>query len=270
MNGDSAVFHGCYDWHSAVHGVLATIIYMRLTGDTTDEEYILSLLSPENIASERNDLERLAQLGPGIENPYGFAWFLWLAAEFSERYDDRLEAMADDVAERVIDRFDDTLPNALSRDYRNSAWALLALRHHAVRKNRQGWLDKIDGWTKKYFPIKACRVKDRNSFMAVCVNWAWLVTESRNKDAGNEILDLEALTPLKNPISAHSHGLNFSRSWGLASLYRLTGSKAYSNQFANHFFATFNQPSHWRGRYDRVGHWVAQFGMFALSRAESE
>lgn len=267
VNGDSAAFHGCYDWHSAVHGVLATLIYMRLTGDSSDEAFVLSLLSPENIAAERNDLDRLGRLGSGIENPYGFAWFLWLAEEFSARYDDRLDGMADDIAKRILDAFNETPPTAFSRDYRNSAWALLALRQHAVVKNRQDWLADIDFLTKKHFPIESCHLDVRSSFMAACVNWAWLLTDVYGEDLGTTILDIEVLTPLENPASAHSHGLNFSRSWGLAELYRSTGSKAYSEKFADHFLATFNRPSHWNGPYDRVGHWVAQFGMFALSRA---
>ena len=70
--------------------------------------------------------------------------------------------------------------------------------------------------------------------------------------------------PITQPTSAHHHGLNFSRSWALASLYRATGRAEYGASFAAHFGAGYGTRKNWDGDYYVVGHWVAQFGMMAL------
>src|SRR5262245_44821499 len=68
----NAAFHGCLDWHSAVHGVWALTAYARMTGDAQDEPRIAELLNPANVAAEREFL----RVRSGFEMPYGRAWFL--------------------------------------------------------------------------------------------------------------------------------------------------------------------------------------------------
>lgn len=75
-------FFGCFDWHSAVHGHWALVRLMRTVGfdDAPKARAILDAhLSPERISGE------LAYFGEPrnntYERPYGFGWFLRLAAE---------------------------------------------------------------------------------------------------------------------------------------------------------------------------------------------
>ena len=58
--------------------------------------------------------------------------------------------------------------------------------------------------------------------------------------------------------------MNFSRAWSLWDIGVATGEPAYAVSYARHFKAGFEPHSNWNGDYSRVGHWVAQFGMFAL------
>jgi hypothetical protein len=69
--------------------------------------------------------------------------------------------------------------------------------------------------------------------------------------------------PVK-PSSPHAYGLNFSRAWALWDIGVATAEPAYFVSYARHFKAGYEPHSNWNGDYSRVGHWVAQFGMFAL------
>lgn len=95
LNGDGDVkppreltpaFHGCYDWHSAVHGhwLLARLArrFPEAPFAVRAREALDKSLTPDNIAAEVRYLE-----GAGrntFERPYGLAWLLQLAAELRE------------------------------------------------------------------------------------------------------------------------------------------------------------------------------------------
>src|ERR1700761_5938585 len=46
------VFHGCIDWHSAVHGNYALRVISRVTGDTKYLDIAQSVISPDGLSSE--------------------------------------------------------------------------------------------------------------------------------------------------------------------------------------------------------------------------
>lgn len=79
-------FHGCLDWHSAVHGHWVLVRLLRLFPDSPQADQIRKRLdahlAPEPIAAE------LAYLGQGnrasFERTYGWAWLLKLSAELKE------------------------------------------------------------------------------------------------------------------------------------------------------------------------------------------
>jgi hypothetical protein len=104
---------------------------------------------------------------------------------------------------------------------------------------------------------------------AICTNWAWLVGESLHGTAGTNaihaILPPDArMTPVLRPTSAHVYGLDFSRAWGLWNVWQRTRDEAYLRAYAEHFRRGYHDRSWWAGDYHVVGHWVAQFGVFAL------
>ena len=80
------VFHGAYDWHSAVHGHWCLARVGRLTGDAAFAREAVGVLrrrlTPEALAGELAYLADPAHAG--FERPYGLAWLLQLAAELRE------------------------------------------------------------------------------------------------------------------------------------------------------------------------------------------
>src|SRR5262249_45813042 len=111
--------------------------------------------------------------------------------------------------------------------------------------------------------------RERGEFMAICTNWAALVARVLDKDAYTKWLENFIATnalpiPLSEQRSDHEFGLNFSRAWGLWDMYAASGRGDVLQAYVDHFDRGFAPASNWRGNYRAVGHWVAQFGMFAL------
>lgn len=73
-------FHGCYDWHSAVHTHWLLVRLLHEHADEIDTAAVTAVLdahlTAENLAVEAAVLRR----EPAFERPYGWAWLVMLAA----------------------------------------------------------------------------------------------------------------------------------------------------------------------------------------------
>lgn len=268
-----SAFRGCIDWHSAVHGTWSLLAYMNQSGDKRFKALVDGLLTRDNIADEFHLLRRK----PHFEMPYGRAWFLRLAIEDSRfTRSDRLQIMANFVFASLVRYFKKYGVNPSSGSYDSHSWALINMLDYARFTNNQDQVRFVEGLVRAHFfsANKTCAYRfERGHFMAVCTNWAWLVGKVMERQQfqlwvrdffKNKGLPLA----VKAPLNAHHYGLNFSRAWGLRGLYELTDDARFLKAYETHFYSTFYQPSHWRGDYRRVGHWVAQFGVFALGFGE--
>lgn len=79
-------FHGCFDWHSSVHGHWLLVRMLNTSSDKVDTDTIIQSLdkslSNENLAAELANYQR-----PGMtsfQRPYGAAWLLQLGAELRQ------------------------------------------------------------------------------------------------------------------------------------------------------------------------------------------
>jgi len=80
------VFHGAFDWHSAVHGHWCVLRALRMHPDGAFAarawEVLERRLTPERLAGELRYLS--APDRAGFERPYGLAWLLQLGLELHE------------------------------------------------------------------------------------------------------------------------------------------------------------------------------------------
>jgi hypothetical protein len=267
-----AAFRGCLDWHSAVHGVWALVAYARLTGDRRHDALVAEILKPDRLTAER----ALLRARPGFEMPYGRAWFLRLAREHAiASGSPALRPMADEVLASMLAYYSSRRPDPRRGSYESDSWALINMHDYAGWSGNAAALAKVDSWVRAHFldAEGGCDYAlETGHFMAVCTNWAWLVS----RVLGREAFDRWAEgffagglpRPVARPVNWHHHGLNFSRAWGLCALHAASGSaearRAYLEAYVAHFRATYETPALWRGSYEGVGHWVPQFGMLAL------
>ena len=272
--GHSA-FHGCIDWHSAVHGTWALVAYTRMTGDTLCAPLIEETLTPENVAAER----RLLRTRPDFEMPYGRAWFLRLAREHALYTGSAaLAPMADEVLDSLLAYYRARTPDPHRGSYASDSWALINMLEYATWSGHDAASAAVRRLVEAHFLDHHGRGCDyaleTGHFMAVATNWAWLVSKvlphaDFARWAQNFFADAGLPRPVVSPVNWHHHGLNFSRAWGLWALHAAgapgdDAREAYRMAYAIHFHATYDTPALWRGSYQGVAHWVPQFGMLAL------
>lgn len=265
-------FHGCVDWHSAVHGTWALLVYRRLSGDSAHDRLIAATLDASKIAAERRDLAAAAD----FEMPYGRAWFLALAIEAHRQFGraDMLD-FGRDLAQSLVVRYRRAPPSPFAQAYDSANWALINLHRFGHYARDQALIDFVrDMVEKEYLPIaphceEAREQRPRPQFMAVCSAAAWLVAQVVPGPAGLDwarrfLGDADGWRPVEKALNAHHYGLNFSRAWGMWGMYRATGEARYARAFVRHFEANFSRADWWKGDYMANAHWVAQFGMMAL------
>lgn len=270
---DHIAFHGCIDWHSAVHGTWALTAYTRMTGDTQYAPFISEILTPQKVAAERAFIASR----PDFEMPYGRAWFLRLAMEHRLAFGgDALKPMADDVLASLLDTYVKRRPDPRRGSYGSDSWALINTYDYAAASKNAAALASVRDLVKRHFvPHEGDfdYALEHGHFMGVATNWAWLVSRVLPQVEFDRWADAFFTRPglprpVTQPINWHHHGLNFSRAWGLWGLYAASASAtakdAYLAAYVAHVRESYDKPELWRGSYRGVGHWVPQFGMFAL------
>jgi hypothetical protein len=265
---DHPAFKGCVDWHSAVHGVWALIAYQRATGDAQYAPLVASILNADALAREQEHLRR----EPAFEMPYGRAWFLRLAIDHHRLTgSDDLLAFGHEVAGSLRDYYGEHAIDRFTGAYRSASFALINLVDYARHRHLGSLESEVVGWIGQNFVDVDPTYADteRGEFMAVGANWAALVARvlDRADYAAwlDEFIAANALpAPLLRPSRDHEFGLNFSRAWGFWDMYAASGRADVLDAFVAHFNNGFAPASNWCGLYQAVGHWVAQFGLFAL------
>jgi hypothetical protein len=276
-------FHGCIDWHSAVHATWALHALHRITGEAAYLAAANAVLDPVGLAGELEDIgnDNL----PFVELMYGRAWFLLLARERELALGERpgatdLRPHAELVADQLDDYLSGLSPAQLENfiaadDYFNASWALLNLHRWATHTGdsaRAEWIELlvtevvmpsacplIDelAFTDDFFPPCLHRAMLVLSVLPAAQTQAWLAAELPTPD------EFE-LSPLCEPSPAHVAGLNFSRAWGLWSLWQASGDTHYRDLYVEHVWTHVAQPAYWAEDYWAHTHWIAQFGVHAI------
>ena len=276
-------FCGCIDWHSSVHGTYALLTSSRLLGESRWIDVVEFLLAPARLAGELACLQR-GELDH--ELPYGYAWFLKLSQE-RERCSGKtdLRLLATEIAQR-LERWifslsdDEIVDHTRRREYENLSWAVLNLWEWSQWKGYAGLREKLSTFTKErllmldeeippgydenideFFAASLQRTRAILSILTTEESQPWFRTFYKER------LWLE---PVRTAPKPHSGGLNFSRSWGLWTLFKRTGDHAYRNMYVNHVMTHMESPQYWRDDYKKYSHWVPQFGIYAIALSMDE
>lgn len=275
---NAPAFHGCYDWHSAVHGTFALLAISRLTGDPQYAAAADAVLEPTAVAAE---LARLRGAGVPQEIPYGYAWFTALARERARAGRDDLMPLAREVVtdlDAYLAGLDDARvrTGALATDYGNLSWVVVNLHAQALFDGDRARADELAAFARtKLLPLDADCPIDREAtavtgFFPACLHRLLaLARVLPPEEAAAWLADFVpsplALAPLTMPSTAHSAGLDFSRAWGLFALWQATGDLEHLHLYLDHVEAWMAVPQYWAMDYDNYAHWVAQFGVYAIA-----
>lgn len=264
-----SAFNGCIDWHSAVHGVWALIAISRATG-TKEFDFLISNTLKDNKLSKELFLLKNHQ---NFEMPYGRAWFLRLSIDYEKHYSTKkLRVMADYIFKSMLLYLKKQHKTILSGSYESVSWSLIHMLDYArFTKNKRFEKDVLK-LIKKRYPLDKLKCEtnsESGNFMAVCTNILSLASRILNRlefiQWQTSFIDLNHLPNfVKKTTNWHHYGLNFSRAWGLWDAYDKTGDPRYLKVYVEHFISGLNPHSNWNGNYRGVGHWVGQFGVFAI------
>jgi len=269
-----AVFHGCYDWHSAVHGHWALLRIAHVTGENRFAERSTFDFLRDKLAAEA----KLLRDRPRFEMPYGRAWFLRLAIEHARVIRDaRLRRMADEIAASLVAYYTTVAPSPKTREYSCDAWALVQLagyaatiddRDLAATVQRHVELRFLDAGGVPGFELD----RTRPDFFSPRAAWLYLLattqpTATLTRALADAALDDQVLAPI-DPIQpvAHHFGINWSRAWMLHRLALLHPDEVlYRRAYDAHVEVGLRDHERGVGDYLAYDHWVPQFAVYALT-----
>jgi hypothetical protein len=291
-------FHGCYDWHSSVHGHWLLVRLVRRFPEApfaaTARAALAKSLTTANLVAES---EYLRQSGrASFERPYGLAWLLQLAAELRS-WDDRqarewarsLAPLEAESAERIRRWLPDLRYPIRGGEHDQTAFSFgLIWDWAAVTQDTAMRALLTDAANRFYLQDRGCPLNYEPSghdFLSPCIAEAdfmrrvlprnefssWL---SRALPALPRKADAAWLTPAivtnrADPKLAHLDGLNLSRAWMLEGIAHALGPKdartaALLAAARAHREAALPQVT---GEHYEGGHWLGTFAVYLVTRA---
>jgi hypothetical protein len=271
----SPMFHGCFDWHSAVHGVWSLYAIHERTGDDLYLDAAAQHVRPELVPAE---LEYVRANLADEENPYGFAWLLALVERHERVTGGReLRPLADYASNRVATYVRAGGIEAVRSDaYRNLSWALLHLAAWARYARDAALLELVRDFVTRCLMTpeadEACPVTgdtgDVLEFMPI-----GLMRLAAIEDAAYVRARLPAgfvVPPIANPTTVHASGVDAFRAVALAHIHRTTGLARVRDNVASLVLQVHGHPERWRGTDYALRHWVAQIAVRAIDETYRE
>jgi hypothetical protein len=228
-------FHGSFDWHSCVHSHWALVRLLALhpgaPGAAAAEAVLDEDLTPRALEGELAYL----QAHPEFERPYGWVWYLRLAAEArGTRWNDALAPLAGHLRSRLLEYFE-----GLRRPHRhglhaNTAFAL-TLGIDAAQAGADGELGQLCSrraleWFGEDRDYPAHLEPLGSDFLSPALTEAALlarILQPRLFAAWFEGflpgLPGTLLAPAAHEGDAHHQGLDLSRAWSLGRIARGLG-----------------------------------------------
>jgi hypothetical protein len=237
-------FHGCYDWHSSVHGHWLLVRLLR-TFPTAPfaaqaRDALRKSLTMENLKQEAAYLRGEGRAS--FERPYGLAWLLQLCAELREWDDDQAREMSANLRpleDTAIERLKTWLPK-LSHPVRigehdQTAFGLGLMLDYARSTKNDSFARLVEDSARKFFLAdRDCPLNYEPSgedFLSPCLGEAdvirrvlsqtefakWLsdfVPQIPMTGNGDWLKPVVSPDP-SDPKLAHLDGLNLSRAWML-------------------------------------------------------
>ena len=237
-------FYGCFDWHSAVHGHWAMVKILKtfpaIAQSALIREKLTRHLGRENIAMEAEYFKRPA--GALFERPYGWGWFLRLAAEI-RGFDDpdagimakNLEPLEEITVKNIFDYLFKLSVPVRAGTHNNTAFALVHVYDYAASVEDDKLLLLLEKRGEAYYlGDKQCPVHYEPSgedFISPCLAeadfmrrilppekfQAWFdgFLPVSNTALWNAVVKPPEILDKKDPKIGHLIGLDFHRAWAM-------------------------------------------------------
>jgi Protein of unknown function (DUF2891) len=209
--------------------------------------------------------------------PYGRAWFLRLAIEDARVTGSaRLQKMAVHVARSLRSHYTQVLPIPLSKEYDNASWALRQLFDYYRSVGDSSGTKFVESLVRQNLLSGYPEIRPEQDyhtwpeFFSRWGNWIHLLQATATQEEVGQWLkehqpSERGLMPVQDAENAHQLGMNFSRAWGLWSLFVVTGDLRWRDAAVQHIEFAMEQHATFRNDYRAYGHWVSQFGVYAIA-----
>lgn len=271
------VFHGCLDWHSAVHGNYALRAFGRIIGDENAIALAESQITPNGVVDEIADYEAGSI---SHELPYGLSWLLVLDREANTP---TLALFAGIIAPDLEDWVRRSIRSrdaATNGSYQNLGFAVFALHQWftvrdppAARSLRAATAETLVSTFLS--ECSSTRATALEGFLDACYTMGLAIADFHL--AAPSEATLGAIGPLVEFLlttvaigpseftTIHSAGLNFSRAWTLYHSSRAAHDRRLVGLGDRLVASHLEFPAYWRDDYERYAHWIPQFGVLALA-----
>jgi hypothetical protein len=291
-------FHGCYDWHSAVHGHW---LLVRLVKKFPKAPYVAQAraelarsLTTANLAAETAYLQRPGRAS--FERPYGLAWVLMLSAELRTWNDPQaaawaraLEPLETEAAARIKRWLPDLTYPIRVGEHDQTAFAFGLIWDWAGVAGDQSMRALLADGARRYYQndrdcplryepsgqdfLSPClaeadfmrRVLDRQAFS----RWLTAALPQIPRNGHSDWIPPAVVTNRSDPKLAHLDGLNLSRAWMLEGIARALPAEdkrvfALNNAARKHREAALPAVT---GEHYEGGHWLGTFAVYLTTAA---
>jgi hypothetical protein len=153
-------FHGCFDWHSAVHGHWLLVRVLKQYPDLPEAKEIRAVLaehlSAESLKAEADYFAR--KDAKSFERPYGWTWLLKLAEELhtwddadAKRWAANMKPLSELIAKRYVEYFPKQTYPIRSGVHSNTAFGLAFAHDYARTVGDKKLRDAIEERAKSYY-----------------------------------------------------------------------------------------------------------------------
>ena len=260
------IFHGCWDWHSSVHGHWALLESSHLVGDKENLEWVSERLQSKSMEEEI----RYLRDHPDFEMPYGRAWYLRLMMRLEQitGFGD-YKCLVQEIALDLREWIESSMRDPSISEYKNPSWALIQLHAWATHFEDKETVDWVIEKTKENFlKPKISMDLDREGkgeFFSLWGLQTYLIYTALGADELSKWLENDYnLNAVEDLNTDHHLAINASRSWGFYSAYLATSDSKWKDAYDEHVQAAIDLHSKWKNNRSAYSHWVPQFTLYSI------
>jgi len=263
---EHVIFHGCWDWHSSVHGHWALLESAHLVKDKENLEWVSERLQSKNMEEEI----RYLRDHPEFEVPYGRAWYLRLMMRLEQitGFGD-YKCLVQEIALDLREWIDNSMRDPSISEYKNPSWALIQLYDWGIHFEDSETVDWVVEKTKENFMSPKINMdldrEGKGEFFSLWGLQAYLIyTALGAEELSKWLEDDYNLSVVEDLNTDHHLAINASRAWGFHCAYLATSEKKWKNAYDEHVQTSIDLHSVWKHDRRAYSHWVPQFILYSL------
>ena len=263
---EHAIFHGCWDWHSSVHGHWALLESSHLVRDKENLEWVTERLQSKNMEEELQYLRD----HPEFEMPYGRAWYLRLMMRLEQITGFRdYKCLVQEIALDLREWIDNSMRDPSISEYKNPSWALIQLYDWGIHFEDSETVDWVVEKTKENFMSPKINMDldryGKGEFFSLWGLQTYLIyTALGAEELSKWLEDDYNLSVVEDLNSDHHLAINASRAWGFHCAYLATSDQKWKEAYDEHVQASIDLHPVWKDDRRAYAHWVPQFILYSI------